>query len=196
MAYRHPQNEQYYSSPHSPYSNQYSPSTPLASNTGVASYAHSPNDYDSQWETKSTKSYQSSHHGSQVHLNAHEMTQIPPVPIQQQYPPLQHPGLQHAGSNSGWSLTKEKLMKRRSVKKVQLFQGNLVLDVDVPSSIVPPGKQNVEEFSKMRYTAATCDPVDATAPRLGVLKDGKRLWFVSSPTAGAKSTSAPCKFSQ
>jgi chitin synthase len=165
MAYRHPQNEQYYSSPHSPYSNQYSPSTPLASNTGVASYAHSPNDYDSQWETKSTKSYQSSHHGSQVHLNAHEMTQIPPVPIQQQYPPLQHPGLQHAGSNSGWSLTKEKLMKRRSVKKVQLFQGNLVLDVDVPSSIVPPGKQNVEEFSKMRYTAATCDPDDFMASR-------------------------------
>jgi len=56
-------------------------------------------------------------------------------------------------------------MKRRSVKKVQLFQGNLVLDVDVPSNIVPAGKQNVEEFSKMRYTAATCDPDDFMASR-------------------------------
>ncbi|KAF9531863.1 glycosyltransferase family 2 protein [Crepidotus variabilis] len=49
-------------------------------------------------------------------------------------------------------------MKRRSVKQVQLFQGNLVLDVNVPSAIVPAGKQNAEEFTKMRYTAATCDP--------------------------------------
>jgi len=165
MAYHHHQNEQYYSSPHTPYSqaspynNQYPPSATIASNTGVAPYAH--NDYDSQWETKS---YQSSHHGSQVHLNAHEMTQIPPMP-NMPYPPQQHPGLHHAGSSAGWSVAREKLMKRRSVKKVQLFQGNLVLDVDVPSSVVPAGKQNVEEFCKMRYTAATCDPDDFMASR-------------------------------
>ena len=56
-------------------------------------------------------------------------------------------------------------MRSRSVKKVQLFQGNLVLDVDVPSSIVPAGKQSLEEFTKMRYTAATCDPDDFMSSR-------------------------------
>lgn len=170
MAY----NEQYYSSPHtpyiqgSPYNGQYTLSNSFPSNTGVAPYAHDPSDYDSQWDTKSAKSYQSSHHGSQAHLNAHEMAQVPPMPnmsYQQHYPPQQHPGFQHAGSSPGWSVVKEKLMKRRSVKKVQLFQGNLVLDVDVPSSVVPAGKHNVEEFSKMRYTAATCDPDDFMASR-------------------------------
>ena len=172
MAYHQHQNEQYYSSPHSPYTpntpynNQYPPSPVYQSNTGVASY---PNDYhDNQWDAKSAKSYQSSHHGSQVHLTTHEMSQIPPipsVPYQQQYPPQQRPGLQHVGSAGGWSVVKEKLMKRRSVKKVQLFQGNLVLDVDVPPSVVPAGKQNVEEFCKMRYTAATCDPDDFMSSR-------------------------------
>ena len=48
------------------------------------------------------------------------------------------------------------MMKRRSVRQVELFQGNLVLDVAVPSHIVPKGAP--EEMTKMRYTAATCDP--------------------------------------
>ncbi|KAJ3507424.1 hypothetical protein NLJ89_g6315 [Agrocybe chaxingu] len=65
----------------------------------------------------------------------------------------------------GWSVAREKLMKRRSVKQVKLFQGNLVLDVPVPSNILPPGGAEVEEFSKMRYTAATCDPDDFMASR-------------------------------
>ncbi|KAF8167433.1 glycosyltransferase family 2 protein [Crassisporium funariophilum] len=56
-------------------------------------------------------------------------------------------------------------MKRRSVKQVELFRGNLVLDVQVPSHIVPAGKNDVEEFSKMRYTAATCDPDDFMSSR-------------------------------
>lgn len=48
------------------------------------------------------------------------------------------------------------MMKRRSVRQVELFQGNLVLDVAVPSHIAPKGA--AEEMTKMRYTAATCDP--------------------------------------
>ena len=55
-------------------------------------------------------------------------------------------------------------MKRRSVKQVQLFRGNLVLDVPVPSHITPAGKGD-EEFTKMRYTAATCDPDDFMSSR-------------------------------
>jgi chitin synthase len=166
MAYH--QSDTYYNSPHTPYSQatQYSNQYPSSPSPGSAN-VYGNNEYDNQWDAKSAKSYQSSHHGSQAHLNA----QAPPMPnvsYQQQYPPSpqqQHPGLYHAGSSAGWSVTKEKLMKRRSVKKVQLFQGNLVLDVDVPSSIVPAANQNVEEFSKLRYTAATCDPDDFMSSR-------------------------------
>lgn len=49
-------------------------------------------------------------------------------------------------------------MKRRSVRHVELQNGNLVLDVAVPSHIVPHGMGSAEEMTKMRYTAATCDP--------------------------------------
>lgn len=55
-------------------------------------------------------------------------------------------------------MAREKMLKRRSVKQVALTNGNLVLDVNVPTSIIPQGKKGIEEFSKMRYTAATCDP--------------------------------------
>jgi chitin synthase len=133
-----------------------------------------------QWDAKSAKSYQSSYAGSQAHLNpGYEMSQtnfhappIPAVPYQnqgynnQQYPPQQQgrPQVQRDMS-TGYSVAREKLMKRRSVKQVQLFRGNLVLDVAVPTHIVPGGKGEVEEFSKMRYTAATCDPDDFMSSR-------------------------------
>ncbi|KAF9451389.1 glycosyltransferase family 2 protein [Macrolepiota fuliginosa MF-IS2] len=127
------------------------------------------NDYDPQsnWDTKS---YQSSYAGSQAHLNPYEMTQvstsqhhIPPVPSMhyqpQQYPP-QRPGQYLQPQHTGYSDAREKLLKRRSVRQVKLYQGNLVLDIPVPGSIIPAGMDSVEEMSKMRYTAATCDPDD------------------------------------
>ncbi|MCJ1324715.1 Chitin synthase, class 1 [Thelotrema lepadinum] len=50
----------------------------------------------------------------------------------------------------------------KTVKEVQLFQGNLVLDCPVPPKLLnqvphaqPPER---DEFTHMRYTAATCDP--------------------------------------
>ena len=61
---------------------------------------------------------------------------------------------------AGYSVAREKLMKRRSVRHVELQNGNLVLDVKVPSHIVPKGMDSTEEMTKMRYTAATCDPDD------------------------------------
>jgi chitin synthase len=143
--------------------------------THVVDYppTHRNDSYDAQtnWDAKS---YQSSHAGSQAHLNPHEMTQVPsyapPVPVvhyQQNYPPIQQqrPGMYSFGSNSGYSTAREKMMRRRSVRQVQLFQGNLVLDVPVPSHIVPAGKHDVEEMSKLRYTAATCDPDDFMSSR-------------------------------
>ena len=120
----------------------------------------------SNWDTKSAKSYNTYHSDyadSQAHLNPqYEMTEVPPLPTmgysQPNYPPphqLRPQLSQH--SSGGWSSAREKLMKRRSVRQVELIQGNLVLDVAVPSHIVPKGAQG-EEMSMMRYTAATCDP--------------------------------------
>ena len=62
--------------------------------------------------------------------------------------------------STGYSVAREKLMKRRSVRHVELQQGNLVLDMQVPSHIVPKSMDNSEEMTKLRYTAATCDPDD------------------------------------
>ena len=178
--------------PHTPYQQQYdytayAPSPPPVpvGNAGVTNYTPQlnsyPNEQNANWDSKSTKSYQSSYTGSQVHLNPYEISQVdlaPPVPqvpyqgypqgpypIQhpQQYPP--RPGMYRDGSAAGWSVVREKLMKRRSVKQVQLFRGNLVLDVPVPSHITPAGKGDIEEFAKMRYTAATCDPDDFMSSR-------------------------------
>ncbi|KAF8841959.1 glycosyltransferase family 2 protein [Paxillus ammoniavirescens] len=132
------------------------------------------NEYDNQWDSRSAKSMQSSaFHGSQVHLNSqYGMSQVnvhnnvPPMPpmqygaYQPDYPPAQaRPGMLREMS-TGYSMAREKLMKRRSVRQVELQDGNLVLDVHVPTHIIPKGMSDVEEMTKMRYTAATCDPDD------------------------------------
>ncbi len=51
-------------------------------------------------------------------------------------------------------------MKRRSVRQVELQKGNLVIEVPVPSHMVPRNGGASDEMSNMRYTAATCDPDD------------------------------------
>jgi len=166
MAYRQ-NNDPYYGA------NNY-PQYPQHGNTGAAvdyppHNGYNNNDYDHQsnWDSKSTKSFQSSYAGSQAHLNPYEMSQVsvnvPPVPSMPyvNYPPaqLRRPGMYREDS-AGYSVAREKMMNRRSVRQVELFQGNLVLDMQVPSHIVPQGKHDIEEFCKMRYTAATCDPDD------------------------------------
>lgn len=51
-----------------------------------------------------------------------------------------------------------------TTKKVKLTSGNLVLDCPVPSKLLKSLKhQDGEEFTHMRYTAATCDPNDFLA---------------------------------
>ncbi|KAJ3557459.1 hypothetical protein NP233_g11737 [Leucocoprinus birnbaumii] len=129
------------------------------------------NDYDphGNWDSKSTKSYQSSYAGSQAHLVPYEMSQvntsqhhIPPVPSMpygQQYPPQRPVQYLHA-QHTGYSDAREKLLKRRSVRKVGLEKGNLILEVPVPNVIVPrdTSQQERNEMTQLRYTAATCDP--------------------------------------
>ncbi|KAJ7611002.1 chitin synthase 2 [Roridomyces roridus] len=145
-----------------PQYNQYSTpqqqADPYYQGNAVEHYSESSHGHE-QWDGKS---YQDSYASSQTHLDPYGNSQ-PPVPSMPYAPggnyPPQRPGA-YAQSNSGYSVVHEKMMKRRSIRKVELQQGNLVLDMDVPTNIVPAGKGAVEEFSKMRYTAATCDPDD------------------------------------
>ena len=122
------------------------------------------NDYDTQFDTKSAHSIHSSFHGSQAHLNPEYNMSRPDLqsPVnyhayQPNYPPMQSPPMVREMS-IGYSVAREKLMKRRSLRQVELRDGNLVLDVHVPSHIIPKGMSDVEEMTKLRYTAATCDP--------------------------------------
>ncbi|PHH52161.1 Chitin synthase 3 [Ceratocystis fimbriata CBS 114723] len=53
------------------------------------------------------------------------------------------------------------LKRWKTVKQVLLYRGNLVLDCPVPSKLLrqlPHGER--DEFTHMRYSAATCDPSD------------------------------------
>ncbi|KIY52490.1 glycosyltransferase family 2 protein [Fistulina hepatica ATCC 64428] len=49
----------------------------------------------------------------------------------------------------------------KTIKKVELFHGNFVLDSAVPTKLLDMCAQRTErEFTHMRYSAATCDPND------------------------------------
>ena len=51
--------------------------------------------------------------------------------------------------------------KERVKRQVELVRGNLVLDCPIPSKLSSfLSKRDAEEFTHMRYTAATCDPND------------------------------------
>lgn len=176
MAYHQQHNDPYYTAYGGDNNNNYAHSTYPHPDTGAGvgnaySYDMHPADHAqaNDWETKS---FQSGYADSQAHLNPqYEMSQVsvPPVPNmhyaqppQQNYPPAfqQRPPLRPDPGSPGWSSAREKLMKRRSVKQVELQKGNLVIDVPVPSHIVPRNGGVSDEMSNMRYTAATCDPDD------------------------------------
>ncbi|TFK88987.1 glycosyltransferase family 2 protein [Polyporus arcularius HHB13444] len=49
----------------------------------------------------------------------------------------------------------------KTIKKVELFHGNFVLDSAVPTKLLGMcAQRNEREFTHMRYSAATCDPND------------------------------------
>lgn len=145
------------------------PQTQYAQPAGGYQRQPSYEDNHANWDAKS---YNSQYGGSQAHLNPqYEMSQVPyqqpPMPsaqhgqgYRQGYAQMQgYPPQMQRGYSAGYSEAQEKMLRRRSVRQVELQQGNLVLDVQVPSHIVPTGETS-EERTKLRYTAATCDPDD------------------------------------
>ena len=54
----------------------------------------------------------------------------------------------------------------KTVKRVELYNGNLVLDCPVPNKLLSAlGRKEDREFTHMRYTAATCDPSEFKSER-------------------------------
>lgn len=180
MAYRQQQPNDPYRNPQpQPYHDQgLAPDLPPVQHVAPGGIFHAPQDYQAQpqgyypqeydnWDGKSNKSYQSTFADSQVHLTQqYEMSQVhgavPTVPYQQHpqqnYPPMRLQSQQSYQSTGGYSQAKDKMLKRRSKLQVELQEGNLVLDLQVPSGIVPATMTDREETTKLRYTAATCDP--------------------------------------
>ncbi|PVF97979.1 hypothetical protein CPB86DRAFT_759334 [Serendipita vermifera] len=119
------------------------------------------NNASTQWDSRSAKSSHTMHSNYSTQPFTKEQ---PPMPAPYgsnpvvDYPPAQNPR-SHTADTAGFSSAREKLMKRRSIRQVPLQNGNLVFDVQVPSHIVTSSEKS-EEFTKMRYTAATCDPDD------------------------------------
>ncbi|CAG8688014.1 6435_t:CDS:2, partial [Funneliformis caledonium] len=50
--------------------------------------------------------------------------------------------------------------KRKSIRHVELVNGNLVFDSPVPDKVLQSVKSQTKEFTHMTYTAVTCDPDD------------------------------------
>jgi hypothetical protein len=67
------------------------------------------------------------------------------------------------GGTSHWHAMREQLLKRRVVKQIPLRNGNLIMDVPVPKGVIPSTSGlsvEQDEMTKLRYSAATCDPDD------------------------------------
>jgi chitin synthase len=62
----------------------------------------------------------------------------------------------------------EKSPNWSTIKEVSGFRGNLVLDCPVPQKLLDqlsPEQKELSEYTRMRYTAATCDPVEFLTER-------------------------------
>ncbi|KAK0567387.1 Chitin synthase, class 2 [Tilletia horrida] len=75
----------------------------------------------------------------------------------------------------GYAANRDRLMRKRTVRRIELQNGNLVLDVPVPKSIAKPGQP--EEFVKCRYTAVTCKPDEFIRERYAT-----RAWLAGRKT--------------
>ncbi|KAG0331756.1 Chitin synthase, class 1, partial [Podila humilis] len=80
--------------------------------------------------------------------------QQPPPP-----PPMMMMNHQHHHNQHFGPVPMRQQRRYKTTRKVQLTQGNLVLDCPIPSKLLDVlPKKNGDEFTTMRYTAVTCDP--------------------------------------
>ncbi|QSZ36765.1 hypothetical protein DSL72_006648 [Monilinia vaccinii-corymbosi] len=83
--------------------------------------------------------------------------------------PVEYKGYDGAHAPSPTESPVPQLRRYRTVKEVQLFNGNLVLDCPIPPKLLnqvnhaPPPER--DEFTHMRYSAATCDPSEFVEER-------------------------------
>ncbi|KAI0345496.1 glycosyltransferase family 2 protein [Trametopsis cervina] len=82
------------------------------------------------------------------------------MPIPGGYDPVRDDA--ESESNIRYGRIPQRVPRRyKTIKKVELFHGNLVLDPKVPSKLLNMcALKNEREFTHMRYSAATCDPND------------------------------------
>ncbi|PCH40454.1 glycosyltransferase family 2 protein [Wolfiporia cocos MD-104 SS10] len=82
------------------------------------------------------------------------------LPISGDYAPVASDD--RSESNIRYGRIPQRVPRRyKTIKKVELFQGNLVLDSAVPTKLLDMcALKNEREFTHMRYSAATCDPND------------------------------------
>lgn len=87
--------------------------------------------------------------------NAEKLPQAFPPPPAYLPPPLAPITTRHFGPAPVGRV----LRRHKTKKRVQLTNGNLVVDLDVPPKLILPRK-GIPEMMKTRYTAVTCDPDD------------------------------------
>ncbi|VUC23737.1 unnamed protein product [Clonostachys rosea] len=101
--------------------------------------------YESTTPGHEGQGYDYDDHDGRPMLSHQNSDQYQDDPHQQQQPPPQEGG-------GG-------LRRHKTVKRVLLYRGNLVLDCPVPPVLLQNVKHGErDEFTHMRYTAATCDP--------------------------------------
>ncbi|KAG2184796.1 hypothetical protein INT43_000709 [Umbelopsis isabellina] len=102
----------------------------------------------------------------------------PPSPhVQMNYPPSPGDGLHYGPA------PRRVPRRYKTVKKVALTGGNLVLDCPVPSKYLQAvPRKDEKEFTHMRYTAATCDPSEFASQkytlRQALMGRGTELFIV------------------
>ncbi|CAL1713774.1 unnamed protein product [Somion occarium] len=96
-------------------------------------------------------------------LQRHPSNNSPPMPM----PPMpgeydQATADDRSESNIRYGRIPQRVPRRyKTIKKVELFHGNFVLDSAVPTKLLNMcAQRNEREFTHMRYSAATCDPND------------------------------------